>query len=140
MVPLDDTWLAAARAEPAVAHWLAQRVQTFGSTAQATAGLTNVALYRVALMGYLASHPQRAADTIWRVTNEDAMGQGLPVLLLLYVRETEDVPYRLLDAELYEYALAAASRWGLRVFQAPSGADVGGWRAQGAPSGTARSG
>jgi miniconductance mechanosensitive channel len=129
---LDDELLAAARSLPGVADYLARRLPVTqadgaGGTpqgpepeqAQALAGLTNVGLYRAYLMGHLGAHPQRAPDTIWRVTNEDAAGGGLPVVLLAYVRETEDVPFRLLEAELYEHALAAAPHFGLRPYQPP---------------------
>jgi miniconductance mechanosensitive channel len=132
---LDAGLLGAARALPGVADVLARRVPAAGPTgptgadgapqgpqqeqAPALAGLTNAGLYRAYLMGHLAAHPQRAPDTIWRVTNEDAVGGGLPVVLLAYVRETEDVPFRLLEAELYEHALAAAPRFGLRAYQPP---------------------
>jgi miniconductance mechanosensitive channel len=127
---LDDALLAAARSLPAVADFLDRRVRADGLAEGATwqtqqeralAGLTNVALYRAYLMGYLAAHPQRVRDTIWRVTNADAVGGGLPVVLLAYVRETEDVPFHLLDSELYEHALAAAPRFGLRPYQSPLG-------------------
>jgi miniconductance mechanosensitive channel len=131
----DDELLAGARSLPEVADYLAGRVPAGGPAGgaagtpqgpqpaqeqgQVLAGLTNVGLYRAYLMGHLAAHPQRAPDTIWRVTNEDAAGGGLPLVLLAYVRETEDVPFRLLEAELYEHALAAAPRFGLRPYQPP---------------------
>jgi miniconductance mechanosensitive channel len=121
---LDDELQAAARELPEVATYLDERVEEFGSAQLALATLTNVALYRAYLMGYLASHPKVAKDQIWRVTNEDAVGNGLPLLLLAYLTETQDVPYRLLDAEIYEHALAIAPRFGLRIFQKPAGADL----------------
>jgi miniconductance mechanosensitive channel len=122
--PLDDELCAAAREQPGVASYLDQRVRESGSAQLALATLTNAALYRAYLMDYLARHPKVAKDQIWRVTNEDAVGQGLPLVLLAYLTETQDVPYRLLDAEIYEHALAVAPRFGLRVFQAPAGADL----------------
>jgi miniconductance mechanosensitive channel len=122
--PLDDELCAAAREQPDVASFLDQRVTEFGSAQMALATLTNAALYRAYLMGYLAAHPKVAKDQIWRVTNEDAVGQGLPLLLLAYLTETQDVGYRLLDAEIYEYALAIAPRFGLRIFQKPAGTDL----------------
>jgi len=122
--PLDDELQAAARELPEMAAYLDQRAAEGGAAQLALATLTNVALYRAYLMRHLAAHPQVAKDQIWRVTNEDAVGKGLPVLLLAYLTETRDVPYRLLDAEIYEYALAVAPRFGLRVFQSPAGADL----------------
>jgi miniconductance mechanosensitive channel len=122
--PVDDELYAAAHELPDVATYLDQRVREFGSAQLALAALTNVALYRAYLMGYLARHPKVAKDQIWRVTNEDAIGGGLPLLMLAYLTETQDIPYRLLDAEIYEHALAAAPRFGLRVFQTPAGADL----------------
>jgi len=122
--PLDDELCAAARELPDVAAYLGERVQEYGSAQTALATLTNAALYRTYLMGYLAAHPKVAKDQIWRVTNEDAVGKGLPLLLLAYLTETQDVPYRLLDAEIYEHALAIAPRFGLRIFQTPAGADL----------------
>jgi miniconductance mechanosensitive channel len=134
---LDDELLAAARSLPGVADYLARHLPVTRADGADGAGgapqepkqeqeqaltlaeLTNVGLYRAYLMGHLAAHPKRAPDTIWRVTNEDAVGGGLPLVLLAYVRETEDVPFRLLEAELYEHALAVAPRFGLRPYQSP---------------------
>jgi miniconductance mechanosensitive channel len=120
--PLDDQLSADVGSLPEVASFLEQRLGEPGSAPATT--LTNAALYRAYLMGYLEAHPRVAKEQVWRVTNEDAVGQGLPLLLLAYLTETEDVPYRLLDAEIYEHALATAPRFGLRVFQTPAGADL----------------
>lgn len=118
---LDDELIAAARELPELANGAGRPEQTLGVVPGA---LTNVGLYRLYLMRYLEAHPQVAKDTIWRVTNEDAVGRGLPLLLLAYLTETDHMPFRLLDAAIYEHALAAAPRFGLRVYQAPSGADL----------------
>ena len=122
--PLDNQLCDAARELPGVASYLDQRLGESGQALPGLATLTNVALYRAYLMDYLATHPQVAKDQIWRVSNENALGQGLPLLLLAYLTETQDVPFRLLDAEIYEHALAVAPRFGLRVFQAPAGTDL----------------
>jgi miniconductance mechanosensitive channel len=118
---LDDELLAAVRELPELASVVAQLDQDPGALPEA---LTNVGLYRLYLMRYLETHPKVARDTIRRVTNEDAVGQGLPLLLLAYLTETEDLPFRLLDAAIYEHALASAPRFGLRIYQAPAGADL----------------
>jgi miniconductance mechanosensitive channel len=121
---LDNELYTAARAIPSVAAYLDRRVRELDSQQVAMAELTNVALYRAYLMDYLATHPKVAKDQIWRVTNEDSTGRGLPMLLVAYLKETQDVPYHLLDAEIYEHALAAAPRFGLRLFQISLGSDV----------------
>jgi miniconductance mechanosensitive channel len=117
--PIDDERLAAARALPEIAGNLDERAAAIGGPQPALAGLTNAGLYRAYLMGCLAAHPKRAPDTIWRVGDEDALDGGLPLSLLVYVVETEEVPYRLVAAEIYEHALAAAPSFGLRVYQPP---------------------
>lgn len=115
--PLDDQLVAAVRQLPGIAPYLDERSGDYSSAQEAMAHLTNVALYRAYLMNFLATHPKVAKEQIWRVTNEDTVGRGLPLLMLAYLTETQDIPYRLLDAELYEYALAAAPQFGLRLFQ-----------------------
>jgi miniconductance mechanosensitive channel len=121
---LDDELCATAREFPGVAAYLDERLGDGNGVQPALPVLTNAALYRAYLMGYLATHPKVAKDAIWRVTNEDAVGYGLPLLVLAYLTETQDVPYRLLDAEIYEHALAIAPRFGLRIFQASAGSDL----------------
>lgn len=128
--PLDDEIYEAAHTVPGLAAYLDQREREFGSRPALMAALTNAALYRAYLMGYLAAHPMVAKEAIQRVTNEDATGYGLPLIMLAYLRETQDVPYRLLEAEIYEYALAAAPRFGLRLFQMSTGSDVRSLRAE----------
>lgn len=122
--PLDEELLAVVRDLPAVAAELDRRIESAGSARAAMLTLTNTALYRAYLMDYLATHPKVAHDALFRVTNEDAVGQGLPLLLLAFLTETQDLPFRLTDAEIYEHALAVAPRFGLRVFQAPAGSDL----------------
>lgn len=119
--PLDDELIAAARELPELADVTGRPEQAPHTPYEA---LTNVGLYRLYLMRYLERHPRVAKDTAWRVTNEDTVGHGLPLLLLAYLTETDDVPFRLLDAAIYEHALATAPRFGLRVYQAPAGADL----------------
>jgi miniconductance mechanosensitive channel len=126
--PLDDQLYAIASRLPGVASYLDQQQGKPVVALPAPARPTNVGLYRAYLMSYLAAHPQVAKDQIWRVTNEDAVGHGLPLVLLAYLTETQDVAFRLLEAEIYEHALAVAPRFGLRLFQAPAGMDLHAWR------------
>lgn len=112
----DAAMLAGARQQPALAAYLEGR--------DGAPQPTNVALYRAALMGYLRAHPLVCADRTLRVTNLDATAQGLPVILVAYASVTADMPYRLLDAEIYEHAIVTATAFGLRVFQSPAGADM----------------
>lgn len=124
------------RARPEIAPYLEQRAVEYGSAARALATLTNAALFRIYFMGYLTAHPKVSKDSIIRVTNEDSIGQGLPLLIIAYLTETADVAYRLLDAEIYEHALAVAPQFGLRLFQAPAGVDLRTWHADAGGSDT----
>jgi miniconductance mechanosensitive channel len=124
--PLDDELVARARGVPAVAAFL-DRAPAPDEAPLDLESKTNAAFYRAYLMGYLAVHPLVAKDMIWRVGNEDAVGNGLPLVLLAYLTTTQELAYRLAEAEIYEHALAVAPHFGLRIFQSPTGADLRQW-------------
>ncbi len=118
--PVDDAFLDSVRDLPGVAAYIEKHARADNSGVDA---LTNVGLYRTYLMGYLGRHPHIAKDGSLRVSNNDADGKGLPLVIIAYLTETQTVPYQLRDSEIYEHAVAIAPRFNLRVFQFPSGYD-----------------
>ncbi|MGL4650090.1 MAG: mechanosensitive ion channel domain-containing protein, partial [Caldilineaceae bacterium] len=114
--PLDAELLASIRARVSLAALLDSSDEPKAEPVQFES-LTNAALYRLYLMRHLEAHPLVAKDSTRRVTNEDSLGNGLPVLILAYATVTQDIPFRMLEAELYEYAVAAAPLFGLAVYQ-----------------------
>ncbi len=118
--PLDDALVAAVNDLHGIATFLEKHALPDSGGLET---LTNVGLYRTYLMGYLGRHPQISKDESLRVSNDDADGKGLPLTIVAYLTETQTIPYQLRDAEIYEHALAIAPRFGLRIFQFPSGYD-----------------
>ena len=51
-------------------------------------------------------------------------GEGLPLEFYFFSADRSWVPYEMLQAEVFEYILAVLPRFGLRVFQFPTGLDV----------------
>ncbi|NTU85520.1 MAG: mechanosensitive ion channel [Chloroflexales bacterium] len=109
--PADVPMLAEARTLPGVAAYLD------GLASVST--VTNIALYRAAVRGYLETHPQVQTELPFHMFDLDATHLGLPVQILAFLRETAELPYRLIDAEIYEHALVLAGNFGLCVYQVP---------------------
>ena len=83
----------------------------------------NLTLFRHFAERYLRSLPQVRADQWLMARQLDPTPQGLPVELFFYFKETNFVRYEQLAAEAVEFLVARLPRFGLRLYQAPAGAD-----------------
>ena len=86
--------------------------------------MTNVGTFRAYLRAFIQEHP-KVRDDMTRIVRQLPPGSdGLPIELYLFSAETAWADYEDLQSDLFDHVLAVLPRFGLRVFQHPSGADL----------------
>lgn len=86
----------------------------------------NVTLLRRYLEHYIGSYAlDRPDDNMFVMVRElQPTDKGLPVEIYLFARATDWISYEAVQATITDHILAAIPRFGLRVFQSPSGWDI----------------
>lgn len=87
--------------------------------------ITNIEVFREYIAAYLKHRPDIYSDDVRPfLVRVLAPGQnGLPVELYIFTKTTDWVAYELIQAEIFDHLLAAATNFDLRVFQQPTGMD-----------------
>lgn len=86
--------------------------------------LTNIGTFRAFVLELLRRHPDiHQSGHSLMVRQLPATSEGLPIEVYCFSRLTEWVAYERLQSDLFDRILATVPEFGLRVFQAPSGAD-----------------
>lgn len=92
--------------------------------------LTNLGLFRIFLTNHIRNNPRLRADMPQIVRQLAPTASGLPLEIYAFTSETEWAAYEALQADLFDYIIAVAPRFGLRIFQNPAGNDVRSLRAE----------
>jgi miniconductance mechanosensitive channel len=91
-------------------------------------GITNVDAYRAYAQAYIRQHPRIHGDTeglLCIVRLKEAEPDGLPVEVYAFSRDTGLEAFEEVRGEIFVHLIAMAPEFGLRVFQNPTGADMG---------------
>lgn len=84
----------------------------------------NLSLYRQYITYYLKHHPKVHQEMLILVRQLQPSAQGLPIELYFFSADTAWLRYEALQAEVFDHVLAVTHRFGLSVFQSPSGMDL----------------
>ena len=84
----------------------------------------NLSLYRQYITYYLTHHPKVHQEMLILVRQLQPTAQGMPIELYFFSANTAWVKYEALQAEVFDHVLAITHRFGLTVFQSPSGLDL----------------
>lgn len=84
----------------------------------------NLSLYRQYITHYLKHHPKVHQGMLILVRQLQPTAQGLPIELYFFSADTAWLRYEALQAEVFDHVLAVTHRFGLSVFQSPSGMDL----------------
>ena len=87
--------------------------------------LTNVGTFRAYVAGYLGGRPDIRDDMTFLIRQLDPTPEGLPLEVYVFVADTRWAVYEGIQSDVFDHLLAIAPEFRLRVFQKPSGADVG---------------
>lgn len=81
---------------------------------------TNAWLYRKHIENYLSNHLRVKSDDWLMVRQLDSTAFGMALELYFYLSETGFEKYEGLVAEIYEYCIAATSKFNLKIYQSMS--------------------
>lgn len=84
----------------------------------------NLSLYRQYITYYLKHHPKVHQEMTLLVRQLQPTPQGLPIELYFFSADTAWLRYEALQAEVFDHIIAVTHRFGLSVFQSPSGMDL----------------
>lgn len=93
--------------------------------------IVNLHLFRYYIEQYLANHPKINHEMLSMVRQLQSTNYGVPIELYFFTATTQWVEYEGIQAEVFDQLFAVASRFGLRVFQSPSGLDFNGINREG---------
>ncbi len=78
---------------------------------------TNLALFRLYLLGYLESMPQLNRSMLYMVRELDPTETGLPLQIYMFSSVTAWVEYEKIQTSLFEHVIAMMPTFGLRPYQ-----------------------
>ncbi|GMU70037.1 MAG: membrane protein [Steroidobacteraceae bacterium] len=85
---------------------------------------TNLGTFRAYVTAYLRSHPGVAQDRTLLVRQLEPTPTGLPLQVYCFSADVRWLPHENLASDIFDHLLAVLPEFGLRLYQAPSGADV----------------
>ena len=86
--------------------------------------VVNLHLFRYYVEQYIANHPNVNHEMMSMVRQLQSTNYGVPIELYFFTKTTQWVEYEGIQAEVFDHVFAVAPRFGLRVFQSPSGHDL----------------
>lgn len=85
--------------------------------------LTNIGTFRIYVLNYLKANQDIRQDLTLIVRQLQPNETGLPLELYFFSKIYEWEPFEILQADVFDHLLAVVSRFGLKIFQSPSGDD-----------------
>ncbi len=85
---------------------------------------TNLGTFRAYVAAYLQAHPKVAEQGTLLVRQLDPTEKGLPLEVYCFTTTTDWGEYEAIQADIFDHLIAILPRFGLRLFQYPSGADL----------------
>ena len=90
--------------------------------------IVNLKLFRMAVEHYLRGLSGVNGTLMLMVRQLEPTSEGLPIQLYFFTSEQDWIPHERMASDVIEHVIASLPRFGLRVFQRPSGTDVRGTR------------
>ncbi|HKM32844.1 MAG TPA: mechanosensitive ion channel domain-containing protein [Oscillospiraceae bacterium] len=85
--------------------------------------MTNIGTFRAYIQSLLDNHSGINKDMLKMVRQLQPVEQGLPLEIYAFTNSTQWEYYENVQSDIFDHLLAIAPRFGLRVYQAPSGWD-----------------
>lgn len=85
--------------------------------------MTNIGVFRKYAENYLRDHPKVAQDQTIMVRQLQSTELGLPLEIYCFSNDIAWVNYEGIQADIFDHLLSAAPKFGLRIFQSPTGSD-----------------
>lgn len=84
----------------------------------------NLYIFRHYMDHYIHNHPKVNKDMIMLVRQLQPTPQGMPIEMYFFSADTAWLKYEHLQAEVFDHILASLHKFGLKVFQSPTGLDL----------------
>ena len=91
--------------------------------------LTNLGTFRIYVEQYLKKSPGINQSMTLLVRQLPPTPEGIPLELYCFTNITAWAAYEGIQSDIFDHLLAILPEFGLRIFQAPSGADLSSWKA-----------
>lgn len=107
---------------------IAQANQTMGELASVPANrrrLTNIGTFRAYGLAFLKQNNEVRQDMAMMVRMMEPTADGIPVEVYCFTAVTAWVEYERIQGDIFDHLLAILPELGLRLYQQPSGADIG---------------
>ena len=85
--------------------------------------LTNVGTFRAYITAYLREHKGIRQDMIFLIRQLEPSPKGLPIEIYVFCNDIRWVFYEGIQADIFDHLLSVVPKFGLRVFQEPTGLD-----------------
>ncbi len=86
--------------------------------------LTNIGTFRAYIQAWLDAHPLVHRNMFCMVRQLPPTAEGLPIEIYCFTTTVKWVEYEGIQSDIFDHVLAVAGEFGLRVYQAPSAADL----------------
>ena len=101
-----------------------QRLLAEGRDPVNTRRVTNIGTFRAYCSAYLHAHPHVHQGLTLMVRQLQPGPDGLPLEIYCFTNTTVWAEYESIQADIFDHLYAILPEFGLRVFQAPAGADI----------------
>ena len=95
--------------------------------------LTNLGTFRAYMEFYLNQHPGIAQNQSLIIRQLQPTSEGLPLEIYAFTNTTVWKDYEAIQSDIFDHLIAIIPEFGLKVYQAPSGADFKQFAAASAP-------
>ena len=85
--------------------------------------MTNLGTFRAYALAYLKNHPKVRQDMTLMIRQLPPGPHGIPIEVYAFSNVQAWVSYEAIQSDIFDHILAVITRFDLRVFQNPSGAD-----------------
>lgn len=87
--------------------------------------MTNIEVFRAYLLGYLKNHPRLNKELTQMVRQRQPTEFGLPIEIYVFLDGTKWADYEVVQSEIFSHVIAIVPEFDLRIYQIPSGYDIG---------------
>lgn len=86
--------------------------------------MTNIGVFRNYVISYLENHPGINQEMTLIVRQQQATALGLPIEIYCFTKSVKWLDYEGVQSDIFDHLFAAASYFGLEIFQSPTGSDI----------------
>ncbi len=87
--------------------------------------LTNVGTFRAYIEAYLRNNSKIHPEMTFLIRQLEPTSRGLPIQIYVFTNDTDWVRYEGIQADIFDHLLAIIPEFRLKVFQSPTGKDLG---------------